>query len=177
MIRKILQKIKSGTCETIDWLCIVSLVIMLIVTMIIVIGRYFFNKSPSWGEEITLFFMTWVGLFSAAISEADKEHVRISFLDNLYPPFLLRICNIIRYYLKLFFFYLLIKYGLVLFSTTSQRFAAFSLSFKWQYLPGILLGVCCAVFSVIRFKDEMTDRYERPTGDIIPKIDPEVDRH
>ncbi len=146
--------------STANWVCMISLLLMLLLVMLVVFGRYFFSYTPAWSEELALFFMTWVGLFSACIAEHEKTHIRLSFIDRFYPRVLLRILGIIRYYLKIGFFGMMTFYGYQLFVTTKQRYGAIPLSCKWQFLPGLLTGVFCLTFLILRIKDEMTDRYD-----------------
>jgi len=138
----------------------VSLMLMLLLVIMVVFGRYFFNYTPAWSEELALFLMTWVGLFSSSISEHDKSHIRLSFIDRFYPRILLRIFGIIRYFLKLGFFGMMTFYGYKLFVSTQQRYGAIPLSRKWQFLPGLLTGAFCLLFLLLRVKQEMTDRYD-----------------
>ena len=155
------NKINKFFEEAANWICNVALLIIVILLMVVVIGRYFFNYTPSWGEELSLFCLTWVGLFSACIAEKHDTHIRLSFIDRYYPPIVLRICGIIRYFLKLGFFTLMLYYGIRIFATTRQKFASVDLSFKWQVLPGIFMAVFCLIFMFLKFKKVMTDTHER----------------
>jgi len=143
-----------------NWICIIALIVIVVLLMVVVIGRYFFSYTPSWSEDLALFCLTWVGLFSACIAEDRDTHIRLSFIDRYYPPWLLRICGIIRYFLKLFFFGLMTYYGIKIFTTTRQMYASVRISFKWQVLPGICVAVFCLIFLLLKFKKVMTDRHE-----------------
>jgi len=155
-----LEKIKKAIFDIANWICIVALFLIIIVLMIVVVGRYFFNLTPSWSEELSLFLLVWVGLFSACIAEYHHSHVRLSFIDNMFPPKLLKVFAIIRYFLKLVFFSLMTYYGFKIFMTTKQRFGAIDLSFRWEVLPGLLTGVFCLIFLILDTKRIFTDRYE-----------------
>lgn len=159
-MKRIIQRVDRLFENTADAICIASLILMVLLVFTVVIGRYFFNYSPAWGEELALFLMTWVGLFSSSISEHNKSHIRLSFLDRYYPPKLKRVFGIIRYYVKILFFSMMTYYGVLLFTTTKQKYGAVPFSYKWAFLPGILTGIFCLVFMLIRFRQEMTDRYE-----------------
>lgn len=154
------DKIKKLFYETANWICVVSLVIMVVVTMIVVVGRYCFNYSPAWGEEVALFFMTWVGLFSASIAEHDGTHIRLSFIEQIFPPVLLRVFGIIRHLLKIVFFTLMTYFGIKIFLTTKQMYASVSLSYRWAVLPGIATAVFCLVFTLLNTKKVFMDKHE-----------------
>lgn len=155
-----LDKIRKTIYDIANWICIVALFLIVVVLMIVVVGRYFFNFTPSWSEELSLFLLVWVGLFSACIAEFHGTHVRLSFIDNSFPPILLRVFGIIRYFLKLVFFILMIYYGFRIFMTTKQRFGAIDLSFRWEVLPGLLTGIFCLLFLIFDTKRVFTDKHE-----------------
>ena len=154
------EKIKKIVCDIANWICIVSLFMIIVVLMIVVVGRYFFQFTPSWSEEFSLFLLTWVGLFSSCIAENNGSHIRLSFIDHTFPPIVLKILSIIRYFLKLFFFGLMLYYGIKIFSTTKQMFGAINLSYKWQILPGIFTAAFCLIFLILNFRKVMTDRHK-----------------
>ncbi|NLK13223.1 MAG: TRAP transporter small permease subunit [Spirochaetales bacterium] len=156
-----LEKIRKAVYNVANWICIVALFLIIVVLLIVVIGRYFFNVTPSWSEEFSLFLLVWVGLFSSCIAEYHRSHVRLSFIDTMFPPKLLRAFGIIRYFLKLVFFMLMVYYGLLIFITTKQRFGAINLSFRWEVLPGLLTGVFCLLFLLFDTKRIFTDRHDR----------------
>ena len=143
-----------------DWICIIAQISIVIILMIVIIGRYFFNYTPSWTEETALFMLTWIGLFSSSIAECYGTHVRVSVVDNVFPPIVLRIFGILRYFLKLAFFTLFTYYACKIFGTTRQRFGALPLSYKWQVLPAICTGLFSLVFLVLKTKQIFTDKHE-----------------
>ena len=154
-----LEKIQKIFNEIAYWICIISLFIIIVVMMTVVITRYFFNFTPSWSEELCLFLLTWVGLFSSCIAENNESHIRLTFIDGLFPPSVLRIFGIIRYFLKLFFFVLMTYYGLKIFTTTKQMFGAVKISYKWQILPGIFTGAFCTIFLLLKTKKIFLDKH------------------
>jgi amino acid transporter len=56
---------------------------MVVCVSIVVIGRYVFNSTPAWGEEIGLFCMVWFALLSAASGIFDNCHIRVTILSTL----------------------------------------------------------------------------------------------
>lgn len=155
----IYEKIKKVFDEVANWICIISLFVIVIVMMMVVITRYFFSYVPSWSEELCLFLLTWVGLFSSCIAESNDSHIRLTFIDGLFPPVVLRVFGIIRYFLKLGFFGLMTYYGIQIFSTTKQMFGAVKISYKWQILPGIFTGAFCLIFLLLKTKKIIFDKH------------------
>ena len=111
-------------------------------------------------QRLSLFMLTWIGLFSSCIAECYGTHVRVSVIDNAFPPIVLRIFGIIRYFLKLAFFTLFTYYACRIFSTTRQRFGALPLSYKWQVLPAICTGIFSLIFLILRTREIFTDKHE-----------------
>lgn len=154
------EKIRKFLLNVADWICILAQVTIVVVLLIVVIGRYFFNFTPSWTEETALFALTWIGLFSSCIAEYYGTHVRVSVIDNAFPPKVLRVFGIIRYFLKVAFFTLFTYYACKIFATTRQRFGALPLSYKWQVLPAICTGVFSLIFLLLKTKEIFTDKHE-----------------
>ncbi len=152
-----IEKIRKGLLNIADWICIVAQAVIVITLLIVVFGRYFFNFTPSWAEELSLFMLTWIGLFSSCIAECYGTHVRVSVIDSAFPPKVLKVFGIIRYFLKLVFFVLFTYYACKIFFTTKQRFGAIDLSYKWQVLPAICTGLFSFMFLVLRTKEIFTD--------------------
>ena len=155
-----IEKIQKGLLNVADWICIIAQVVIVVVLIIVVIGRYFFNYTPSWTEETALFMLTWIGLFSSSIAEYYGTHVRVSVIDNVFPPVVLRAFGIIRYFLKLGFFSFFTYYAFRIFLTTRQRFGALPLSYKWQVLPAICTGLFSLIFLLLSAKKVFTDKHE-----------------
>lgn len=155
-----IEKIRKLLFDIANWICTIAIVGVVIVLLIVVIGRYFFQFTPSWSEETALFLLTWIGLFSSCIAEYHGTHVRVSVIDNAYPPKVLRVLGIIRWFLKIIFFALMTYFGFKIFTTTQQRFGAINLSYKWQVLPGIFTGIFSLVFAVTDAKRVFMDKHE-----------------
>ena len=68
--------------ELVGMLCLSGQVIIIAYAVVM---RYIFNKSPSWAEEISRILMIWMSLLTISLAVKDDTHVRISFLDKLFP--------------------------------------------------------------------------------------------
>ena len=156
-----IEKIKKILFNIANWICLVAMLVIVVVLLIVVIGRYFFRFTPSWAEETALFMLTWIGLFSACIAEYHGSHVRVQFIDTAFPPKVLRVFGIIRWFLKVIFFILMTYYGIRIFATTKQRFGAIPLSYKWQVLPGLFTGLFCLILTLLNAKTVFTDKHEK----------------
>jgi TRAP-type C4-dicarboxylate transport system permease small subunit len=68
--------------KTMEVTSVLFLAGMVVVVSIVVIGRYVFNSTPAWGEEIGLFCMVWFALLSAASGIFDNCHIRVTILSK-----------------------------------------------------------------------------------------------
>ena len=139
----------------------VALVIMLTLMMIVVIGRYFFNVVPPWSEEMALFMMSWLGFLSASAIEKEKGHIRISVIDTVYPALLLKICNVLRYFIKLVFAFFLTKYGWYLARHAKGYYASVEIPKRFSFYPGFFAGLIICLVLLLRFKAEVIDIWKK----------------
>lgn len=133
----------------------VALVIMLGLMIVVVIGRYFFGVVPPWSEELALFLMSWLGFLGATAIEKEKGHIRVSFIDTVYPRWLLNICNTIRYIIKLIFSIVLAWYGLDLSIHVKGYFASVEIPRRFSFYPGFIAGVLFTALLLFRFREEI----------------------
>ena len=72
------RKIVRGICKFFEIIAALSLVAMLVVVMINVIMRYFFNNAPGWGEELARQFMIIFCFIGIALGVRDKLHISLT---------------------------------------------------------------------------------------------------
>jgi len=77
------KKRKTGILDSIDkfieWLSIILMSFMLLLTFANVVGRYGFRHSIYFSEELARFLFVWVVFLGAAIIIKDKGHVAVTF--------------------------------------------------------------------------------------------------
>ncbi len=115
-----------------------------IILWIVVAGRYLFDKTPAWGEELALLCMVWFSLLSAVIAARDGKHIRIRLIFDLFPRSARRLLSVIYAIFSLVFCSVLVVFGIRLMALTSgSQMPGTGLSRAWLYgaLPvsGILL--------------------------------------
>ncbi|MCI8659938.1 MAG: TRAP transporter small permease [Lachnospiraceae bacterium] len=67
-------------------ICKVMLCVQVISVTIVFVGRYFFNVTPAWGEELTLFCLVWLSLMGASLPIRTGGHLHVTLLDFLCKP-------------------------------------------------------------------------------------------
>ena len=142
--------------ELIDRLCSFVLLGMVIVVTIVVVGRYMFNVTPGWGEELALFCMTWFGMLSAALAEKRDAHIRVAAMDKIYPRQMTKFLHKLYYLVKILFALVLLTEGIKLTITNFPvMMSGMHVSEAFLYLSGPVTGGILLMFLLLRFKREV----------------------
>lgn len=80
-----MQKVFDTFFGIIRTLCKAMIMIQVFCVSVVVIGRYVFNVTPPWGEELTLFCLVWMSLLGASLPIRDNTHLHITMFDSLLP--------------------------------------------------------------------------------------------
>src|SRR5690606_7578788 len=62
-----------------DWLTVIVMALLALITFATVIVRYFSNSSFAWTEEISIFLMIVLALVAGSAAVARDRHIRIEF--------------------------------------------------------------------------------------------------
>jgi len=78
------KKIINKICSVFEYMAVFCIAAMLVVVMIQVVGRYFFQNTPGWSEEMARQFMILFSFIGIAIGVRDKIHISLSVIvDNM----------------------------------------------------------------------------------------------
>lgn len=80
-----MQKFFDAFFGLIAWICKIMIMIQVVCVTIVVIGRYVFNVTPPWGEELTLFCLVWMSMIGMSLPIRDNTHLHITMFDNVFP--------------------------------------------------------------------------------------------
>ena len=136
----------------VNWICRISLVFQVIVTVYVVFGRYVLDSTPRWGEELSLFFMVWFSLLSSALSIRDDSHLKVSLVDIFFGEKVVRICEIFGLVVILIFSLYMIFFGFKFLEVASiNRMTGINVNLSWLYASVPLSGVawCLALLERI----------------------------
>lgn len=150
------MKVTDRLYQITDWICRFFMLGMVLIVTIVVVGRFIFNNTPGWGEELAITCMIWFGLLSSAMAEKRNDHIRIKILDTVYPKGLVRVFRIIHYFAKIAFSIVLIVVGaqLTIFNIPVVM-SGLPLSESVIYASGPITGVLMLIFLLARFKKEI----------------------
>ena len=65
-----------------DWLTVISMALLALITFGNVIVRYFTNQSFAWTEELSIFLMIVMTLVASSAAVARHRHIRIEFFAD-----------------------------------------------------------------------------------------------
>ena len=88
------------------------IILQMLVTVAIVIERYFFHRGDDWSFELSWMFYSMVFLFAFAYTLAEKGHVKVDPLFKLYPLRMRAIVDSISYLFLLTVCVALFFYGI-----------------------------------------------------------------
>ncbi len=134
-----------------------TLVLMVIVTVLQVVFRFFFT-ALTWSEEAACFLLVFASLLGAAVAFKKGSHIAITFLLDKLPPLGRKIMQTVVGLLGIGFFAIVAYYGTSLMRTEAgQLTPALQISMKWIYLQYPLVG--CVV--LLHLVDSIATTWER----------------
>jgi TRAP-type C4-dicarboxylate transport system permease small subunit len=68
-----------------DWLTVIIMAALALITFANVLVRYFTNSSFAWTEEISVFLMILLALVAGSAAVARNQHIRIEFSRTAAP--------------------------------------------------------------------------------------------
>lgn len=153
------MKFEDRVYQICDYICRVFLLAMVLIVTIVVIGRYVFNKTPGWGEELAITCMIWFGLLSSAMAEKRDEHIRVAIMDKVYPKIMVKILHRIFYFAKIFFALVMTIDGYKIMKfNISATMSGLPLSMAFMYAAGPIMGIAMLLFLILRFRKEMIEK-------------------
>lgn len=145
MIFQILRKVVEGFCK-------VCLVGQVIVTTIVVGGRYIFNSTPGWGEELSLVFMVYFCLCSACLPVRNDEHLRMTLIEKIVPKKAVQVMDIIGYVCMFLFGLFMLTSGIDLVQLGARsKMPGLLVSRAWIYaaVPVAGISICISMIEKV----------------------------
>lgn len=137
--------------KTVMLLCKLLLVAEVIITTIVVGGRYFASQSPAWGEELILTCMIYMAMLSATMALRKNAHIRMTSFDHYLPKKVVFILDILADVVVLAFAIIMIKQGFAYSLGIGAKGSYTSLpglSKFWLYFPVPLAGIAMVFFEI-----------------------------
>jgi TRAP-type C4-dicarboxylate transport system permease small subunit len=131
--------------------CKMLLITQIVITSIVVGGRYIFNFSPAWGEEVILTCMVYLALVSSSMAIRTNAHIRMTALDNYLPKKAVGILDVLGDIV-------IFAFGLIMtvegwsyaqgIGSKGYYTSIPTLSKFWLYFPVVIAGVLIVIFEI-----------------------------
>ena len=105
----------SDICNAIiNFCCVVLLTAQTLSIIMMVFGRYIFNKVPAWTEQFAIFCMVWFAMFSIALGVRKDSHVKVELVDTFASEKVLLGFKIFGCFMTMVFGFIMVRYGVAL---------------------------------------------------------------
>ncbi len=92
-------------------ICMITMTLMVVIVFAQVVGRYVFNYSFSWSEEIARFLMVWITFAGSAYAFRMGAHIGVTVIVDRLPPGMALYVKLLARVLTIVFFMVLGYYG------------------------------------------------------------------
>jgi len=157
----------SDICNAIiNFCCVVLLTAQTLAIIMMVIGRYVFNKVPAWTEQFAIFCMVWFAMFSIALGVRKDSHVKVELVDTFASPRVLLFFKLFGCLATMVFGYIMVRYGVALSQMTwKSMLSAFRVPVGLQYSSAVAGGLFMLfngiVYSVELLAKEQNSKQEK----------------
>ncbi|MBA2675904.1 TRAP transporter small permease [Ramlibacter sp.] len=139
-------------CAAVSKLCLVLAVILLIAVVLCVqwqvIGRYIFNDTPTWAENLALLLVLFVTAFGLAVGVRDAGHIGLESLVSLLPDAWRHRIEVLIHLLVGSFGVMMVYGGWVWASAKwGEKKAMLPVPDGIDYVPVLIAGVLIVLFS------------------------------
>lgn len=133
-----------------DWIVIIGLGIMTIITVYAVFNRFIFKQAITWSDEATRYLFIWVSLIGASIGVEQGVHANVSVFVDFIPKSVRKYAYVIANVLCILFCIVLVYTGMQLVVAQSNQVSAamrINMTFVYLSIPVsfALMGVNFAV--------------------------------
>ncbi|MEC4722742.1 MULTISPECIES: TRAP transporter small permease [Noviherbaspirillum] len=150
-LTKGLVRLNDVVCHTVKGIIVLLAAVMTAAILWQVFMRYFFNRPPSWTEELALLMFTWTMLLMIAVGVREFFHVRMDLLIEHLPSVGKDIMNrLICFGIAGFGCYLVWSGATYVHETIGSTSAAIGYAVEWLYTAAPVSGALTALFAFER---------------------------
>lgn len=81
----LIDRLLDSVYQLIEVICKLLLIAMVFVISYTVFGRFVLNRTPTWGEELSIFFMVWLAVLGSSLAVRNARHIRMTVVDYFLP--------------------------------------------------------------------------------------------
>lgn len=139
---KTLIKVSDVCNAVINFCCVALLTAQTLAIIMMVVGRYIFNKVPAWTEQFAIFCMVWFAMFSIALGVRNDAHVKVEVVDAFASPKVLVGFKLFGCLATMIFGFIMVRYGVALSQMTwKSMLSAFRVPVGLQYASAVAGGM------------------------------------
>ncbi len=162
---KLLDRAVAWALTAVRVVCIVQASALFVIIVLAVIGRYVFNQSLTWTEEVPRYLLIWISFLGAAAGVARREHVGFDVLFNALPAPVRRWLGAAIGVLILSFGWIVFRYGIVFVQDFGPDMME-TIPYKnyWYYVALPISGALLMLFALRNIVDSLRGRHEAQVG-------------
>lgn len=127
-------------CRIEEYIAIVCLIVLIVITTLGIICRYFLNQPLVWTEELARFVFIWLISVCVGYCVTKKDHVKVEMFVNMMSAKAHRIVDIVLSFMTFGFFLYLLPYSFKFMLVQDKiKSTALSLPFSYVY-SGVFIG-------------------------------------
>lgn len=152
----VFQRVINLFIVFLTYLCITTLMTMVVIIFALVISRYLFSYSFVWAEEVVRYMMIWIALLGSAILIQKRDHIRLDFVINLFGPKIQFLIEILISAVELIFLNMLVIKGITWANSMKIMLTpALQISLFWPSLIIPISGILMALFTLLILADDI----------------------
>lgn len=161
-----------------DWIVIIGLGVMTIITVYSVFNRFILRQAVTWSDEATRYLFIWVSLIGASIGVEENVHANVSVFVDFIPKKVRKYIYIISNVLCVFFCVVMVYTGIQLVIAQSNQVSAamrINMSVIYLALPVsfILMGINFMA-NIVKLCIGDNDKEIKETNNADSKIDSQI---
>ena len=126
----------------IKYICVALLAALVAIVFYIFFGRYIMHDSPMWGEQLSLFLLTWMSILGSSICVRSDEHLKVTMFDDKLGKKGVLLTDILATILIVVFSVFLIVYGVQLMAHARNNvMGGIKIPYRYMYLSMPVTGV------------------------------------
>ena len=161
-----LERILDKVNHFVEWICAGLMIVLTAEALYVMVMRYYFNNTPSWGEVISRFLMVYACMLGYSICVHDETLIRINAFDRYLPE---RVLNVLEWFysvcLILFSVFIIVEGTQFTLLCRRNIISGLNIRSSWEMVCIPAGGVFCLLQALRRIMIRHLLPMRRRTGD------------
>lgn len=146
---QVYSKLTKVIYDIVNAICVLCLATELVSVLVMVVGRYIFNKVPNWCDQLALLALVWMVVLSISLAIYHESHMRVELADAFAPKKVLTVLKYLANIAGLIFSIMMVWHGFVLVDLVKvAKISGLKISQSYQYLPLVICGIVSSYMSI-----------------------------